>query len=93
MFIGKKDKYGITYYTFKDLFKIHRLSIFFRYGFYISIVLWMCGMCFAMFSKVSGDMKATVIVVTLFVYIFFVVGKCTIESKFGKKSWKGELKK
>lgn len=32
MFIGEKDKYGITYCLFnKDVVKIHRLSIFFRY--------------------------------------------------------------
>lgn len=81
MFIGKKDKYGITYYSFTDVVKIHRLSLFFRYGFYVSLVIWMCGMCFAMFSKVTAGIKIAVIVITFCIYVFFLVGKSVIESK------------
>lgn len=84
MFIGKKNKYGIINYSFRDVVKIHRLSLFFRYGFYISLVIWMCGMCFAMFSEVATGIKVAVIVITLCIYIFFVFGKSVMESKYGK---------
>lgn len=84
MIIGKKDKYGNTYYSFKDSVKIHRLSTFFRYGFYISLIIWMCGMCFAMFYNGSSVIKVAVIVISLCIYIFFVIGKSIIDSKFGK---------
>jgi|GEM_PF-5406233 len=84
MYIGKRDAYGKTYYTFKDLFKIHRLSIFFRYGFYVSLAIWMCGMCFAMFSEVAAGIKIAVIVSTFGIYDFFVVGKSVMESKYRK---------
>lgn len=85
MFIGKKDKYGIIYYSFKDVVKIHRLSIFFRYGFYVSLIIWMCGICFAMFSEVSEGIKVAVVVITLCIYIFFAIGKGVMEQKFEKR--------
>lgn len=37
MFIGKKDKEGNIYYTFSDLPKIHILTEFFKYGFYVRV--------------------------------------------------------
>lgn len=68
-------------YTTKD---IKRLK-FFRYGFYISLIIWMCGISFA-FSEASVMKKIIVIVVTLCIYLFFVIGKSVIEANFARKS-------
>lgn len=84
MIIGKKDKYGNIYYSFKDIPKIHRLGIFFRYGFYVSLIIWLCGICFVMFSEMAAGIKIAVIIITLGIYVFFVVGKVILESKFGR---------
>lgn len=84
MIIGKKDKYRNTYYSFKDIPKIHKLTTFFEYGFYVSFIIWILGICFAMFSEVVVGIKIAVIIATLCIYIFFVIGKAVVESKFGK---------
>lgn len=55
---------------------------FFRTGFYISMIIWMCGMCFSMFSDASARIKIAVIVITLVIYTFFVVGKGIVEDKW-----------
>lgn len=49
MFIGKKDKEGNIYYTFSDLPKIHILTEVFKYGFYVSMVIWFCEFVFQHF--------------------------------------------
>ena len=85
MFTGKKDKKGNIYYTFKDIPKIHILTEFFKYGFYIALVIWMCGICFSTFYDGSVAIRIAVIVVTLSIYIFFVLGKAVVERKFGKE--------
>lgn len=69
-------------YTTKE---IKRMK-FFRYGFYISLAVWMCGICFTMFSEVSVIMKLIIIAVTLGIYLFFVVGKAIMEADFVRKS-------
>ena len=46
MNIGRKDKNGKRYYTFKDIPKIHKLTEFFKYGFYIAFAIWLCEFIF-----------------------------------------------
>ena len=65
MGIGKKDKNGKRYYTFKDIPKIHKLTEFFKYGFYVALIIWMCGICFSTFYEGSAAIRLEVIVVTL----------------------------
>lgn len=84
MFIGKKDKEGSTYYTFSDIPKIHMLTEFFKYGFYVALIIWFCGVCFSTFYDGLAAIRIAVIVVTLCIYIFFVIGKAVLDSKFGK---------
>ncbi|MBD5548127.1 MAG: hypothetical protein HDQ97_12120 [Lachnospiraceae bacterium] len=85
MSIGKNDKNGNRYYTFKGIPKIHILTEFFKYGFYIALVIWICGICFSTFYDGSVAIRITVIVVTLSIYIFFVLGKAVVDNKFGKE--------
>lgn len=82
MFIGKKDEYGIKYYTFEDIPKIHKLTEFFKYGFYVALVMWFCGICILTFYDGSVAIRIVVIVVTLCIYIFFVIGKAVLDSEF-----------
>ena len=84
MSIGKRDKSGKKYYTFKDIPKIHILTEIFKYGFYVALAIWMCGICFSTFYEGSAVVRIVVIVVTLCIYIFFVIGKAVVDSKFGK---------
>lgn len=84
MFIGKKDKEGNIYYIFSDLPKIHMLTEFFKYGFYVAIVIWLCGICFSIFYDGLAAIKIAVIVVTFCIYIFFVIGKAVVDSKYEK---------
>ena len=84
MSIGKKDKSGKRYYTFKDILKIHKLTEFFKYGFYVALIIWMCGICFSTFYEGSAVIRITVIIVSLCIYIFFVIGKVVVESKYCK---------
>ena len=79
MLIGKKDKKGNIYYTLSDLPKIHILTEFFKYGFYVALIIWICGICFSTFYDGSAAIRIAVIVVTLCIYIFFVVGKAVVE--------------
>ena len=58
-----------------DIVKMYRLLIFFKYGYYISLLIWMCGMCFSMFRGASAEIKIAVILATLGVYVFFTSGK------------------
>lgn len=83
MFIGKKDEYGMEYYSFKDIWKIDRLLKFFRIGFYISLIIWMCGICFSMFSSAPAGIRIAVILITLGMYIFFTIGNGIVEDKWG----------
>lgn len=84
MFIGKRDKEGSIYYTLRDIPKIHILTEFFKYGFYVALIIWFCGICFSTFYAASATIRIAVIVVTLCIYIFFVIGKAVLDSKFGK---------
>ncbi len=84
MFIGKKTKMENIYYTFNDIPKIHILTEFFKYGFYVSLIIWMCGVSFSIFYDGTEAIRIAVIVVTLCIYIFFVIGKAVVDSKYGK---------
>lgn len=84
MIIGNKDENGNIYYTFKDILKIHTLTEIFRYGFYVALAIWMCGVCFSTFYNGSVVIRIAVIVILFSFYIFFAVGKAVVESKFGK---------
>ena len=84
MFIGKKYKYGMKHNSVKDIVKIHKLYLFFRIGFYISLIVWMCGMCFSMFSSTPVGIRIAVILITLGIYIFFTIGKGIVEDKWRK---------
>lgn len=64
----------------KEFAKLRRWSKFFEYGFCVSLVGWTCGMCFAMFSEASAIIRLIVIVVTLVIYICFVIGKAVMET-------------
>lgn len=84
MLIGKKDEKGNIYYTFKDIPKIHILTEFFKYGFYVALAIWMCGICFSTFYEGSAVIRVAVIIVSLCIYILFVVGKAVVDSKYCK---------
>lgn len=84
VFIGKKDEEGNIYYTLSDIPKIHILTEFFRYGFYGALAIWFCGICFSIFYDGLAAIRISVIVVTLCIYIFFVIGKAVVDSKYGK---------
>lgn len=70
--------------VFKDILKICKLDTFFKYGFYVALIIWICGICFSTFYDGSAAIRIVVIVVTLCNYIFFVIGKAVLDSKFGK---------
>lgn len=56
-----------------------KLKIF-TYGFYIGIILWMCGLVASMI--VDNDiMKILLIFIPLAIYQFFTIGKGIIEDK------------
>lgn len=84
MFIGKRTKEGNIYYTLSDIPKIHILTELFKYGFYVALIIWICGICFSTFYDGSVTIRTAVIVVTLCIYIFFVVGKVVVDNKYGK---------
>ena len=61
----------------------HKLKIF-TVGFYISLILWMCGMVASMIIKDTA-IKLLVIIVPLAIYWFFLIGKSIIEEKMKNK--------
>lgn len=87
MFIGKKDEYGIKYYTFDDIPKIHKLTEFFDHAVKISSFIWKCGLCFLMLYNGSVVIRIAVAVVSLLIHIFFAIGKAAVDSEFTDK-WK-----
>lgn len=58
---------------------------FFRYGFYVSLIIWMFGLFFAQIIKASAGIKIALIMIPLGIYIFFVVGKSVTEDKLRKE--------
>lgn len=84
MSIGKKDKNGKRYYTFEDIPKIHKLTEFFRDGFYIAFAIWLCEFIFVSLYNGSEVIKIIVMVILLGIHEFFVIGKVVVERRFGK---------
>lgn len=56
---------------------------FFTYGFYISMVLWECGLIVSMIVE-NVIMKILLICIPLAIYWFFIIGKGIIEEKIKK---------
>lgn len=56
---------------------------FFTYGFYISMVVWECGLIVSMIVE-NVIMKILLIFIPLAIYWFFIIGKGIIEEKIKK---------
>lgn len=61
---------------------------FFTYGFYISMVVWACGLIASMIVE-NVTMKILLILIPLAIYWFFIIGKSIIEEKIKKFSTQG----
>ena len=61
-----------------------KLKIF-TYGFYIGMILWMCGLVASMIVE-NITMKILLIFIPLAIYWFFIIGKSIIEEKIKKIS-------
>ena len=59
-----------------------KLKIF-TYGFYIGMILWMCGLVVSMMVE-NRTIKLLLIFIPLAVYEFFSIGKSIIEEKIKK---------
>ncbi len=53
---------------------------FFTYGFYIGMILWMCGLVASMIVE-NVTMKILLILIPLAIYWFFTIGKGIVEDK------------
>jgi hypothetical protein len=58
---------------------------FFTYGFYISMVVWACGLVASLIVE-NVTMKILLILIPLAIYWFFIIGKSIIEEKIKKIS-------
>ena len=71
----------------KDTTYIRRWK-FFQHGFYISLIIWACGMAFSMIGGELFDISPLVRIISIFVplgiYMFFLIGKSNIEEKIRK---------
>lgn len=58
---------------------------FFNRGFYISLIIWACGMAFSMIGGELFDISPVIRITSIFVpfsiYVFFVIGKDSTEKK------------
>ncbi len=70
--IFKKDKY---------MGKIK----FIKYGFYISLILWTCGLVISMFIVQGTVARILFILIPFVIYIFFAISKGIIEDKKEKR--------
>lgn len=61
---------------------------FFNRGFYISAIIWACGMAFSMIGGELFDISPVLRLISIFVhlgiYMFFLIGKSNIEEKIRK---------
>lgn len=57
----------------------HKLKIFTK-GFYVSLILWMCGIVASMVVQ-NTIIKLLLIIIPLAIYWFFLIGKSIIEEK------------
>lgn len=72
--IFKKDKY------------MEKIK-FIKYGFYISLILWTCGLVISMFIVQGTVARILFILIPFVIYIFFAISKGIIEDK-KEKRWK-----
>ena len=63
--------------------RMKRKLKFFKYGFYISMVVWECGLIVSMIVE-NVIMKILLIYIPLVIYWFFIIGKSIIEEKIKK---------
>ncbi len=72
---------GIT----EEELKYIRRWKFFNRGFYISLIIWTCGIAFSMIGgevfNISPVIRLMSIFVPLGIYMFFVIGKDSTEKK------------
>lgn len=69
--------------------RMKRKLKFFTYGFYISMVVWACGLVASIIVE-NVTMKILLILIPLAIYWFFIIGKSIIEEKIKKFSTQGE---
>ncbi len=73
--------------TDEDIKYIKRWN-FYNRGFYISLIIWACGMAFSMIGGELFDISPVIRLVSIFVplgiYMFFVIGKSNMEKKIKK---------
>lgn len=65
--------------------KYRRKLKIFTYGFYIGMILWMCGLVVSMMVE-NRTIKLLLIFIPLAIYEFFAIGKSIIEEKNKKNS-------
>lgn len=61
---------------------------FFTYGFYISMVVWVCGLVASLIVE-NVTMKILLILIPLAIYWFFIIGKSIIEEKIKNSQHRG----
>lgn len=61
----------------------HKLKIFTK-GFYLSLILWICGMAASMMVE-NRTIKSLLILISVVIYEFFAIGKLIIEEKMKNK--------
>lgn len=73
--------------TDKDIKYIKRWN-FYNRGFYISLIIWACGMAFSMIGGELFDISPVIRIISIFVpfgiYVFFVIGKSNMEEQLRK---------
>ncbi len=62
---------------------------FFTYGFYIGMILWMCGLVASM-TVDNVTIKMLLIFIPLTIYEFFAIGKSIIEYKIKNSQHRGK---
>lgn len=65
-----------------------KLKIF-TYGFYIGMILWMCGLVVSMIVE-NVTIKMLLIFIPLTIYEFFAIGKSIIEYKIKNSQHRGK---
>lgn len=58
---------------------------FIKYGFYISLILWTCGLVISMFIVQGTVARILFILIPFVIYIFFAISKGIIEDKKEKR--------
>lgn len=58
---------------------------FYNRSFYISLIIWACGMAFSMIGGELFDISPAIRIISIFVpfgiYVFFIIGKDSTEKK------------